>query len=115
MMKKTVFFVLCLVPFGAWAIDYPYDGSTSGDTDGYNAGAAGLNVPGFMQIGGDKPVSGSDWFYANPTVADDGVFKDYTVDSSGNISVVGALTVHDGYKLYIQNKDDQPIHSVLFG
>ena len=115
MMKKTVFFVLCLVPFGAWAIDYPYDGSTSGDTDGYNAGAAGLNVPGFMQIGGDKPVSGSDWFYANPTVADDGVFKDYTVNSSGNISVDGALTVNDGYKLYIQNKDDRPIDSVLFG
>ncbi len=92
MMKKTIFFMLCLAPLGAQAAT----AITVESGNGYTTDT-GFTVNS-MNIGTAIPVPApDDTFYAGPDVSK----TDFTIRSDGDITVNGVLDITDGYSLGI--------------
>ena len=92
MMKKTIFFMLCLAPLGAQAAT----AITVESGNGYTTDT-GFTVNS-MYIGTAIPAPApDDTFYAGPDVSK----TDFTIRSDGDITVSGVLDITDGYSLGI--------------
>ena len=90
MMKKTIFFMLCLAPVGAWA--EPFTGGLVTNTtfeDGIDVSA--------MYIG--TTVEDNSALFTGPDINQ----ENYTLTTKGDISVEGLLSIADGYVLNLQN------------
>ena len=89
-MKKTIFFMLCLAPVGAWA--EPFTGGLVTNTtfeDGIDVSA--------MYIG--TTVEDNSALFTGPDINQ----ENYTLTTKGDISVDGLLSIADGYVLNLQN------------
>ena len=110
MMKKTIFFMLCLAPMGAWGAPFAGgivgNGGEGNDANGF-AATDGIEVSA-MEIGVTPPESlpddntvlyaGTNINKGDPTTGVGG----FTITSRAEIKG-GALTIYDGYVLNIQN------------
>ena len=95
MMKKTIFFMLCLAPMGAQALTV--NGTPENPLWGYNTAEAG-NAPinyTTMIIGKTPTVADENTFYAGEYVDKDS----FTILSNEDVLVSGNLTINEGYSL----------------
>ena len=128
MMKKTIFFVLCLAPLGVRAADVQYvDPGVNGNYDitggltatdatyvfqgagnAIVADTGGITVGQNLYIGRDYQ-GGDDTGFVYVTSAAD---KTFELQSSGAISVTGALEIADGFTLNVKAPDTATPDSV---
>lgn len=110
MMKKTIFFMLCLAPLGVQAA--PFTGGVIGITGGGNGNNQngyianeGINVSA-MNIGVDIPSP----LEPNTLYAGTNIIRDnFTITSYADITG-GALYISDGYSLNLQNTQNNNIN-----
>ena len=109
MMKKTIFFMLCLAPLGVQAAPFTGGvigaGSISGDNSYGYVASDGINVVG-MNIGVDIPSP----LEPNTLYAGTNIIRDnFTITSYADITG-GALYINDGYSLNLQNTQNNNIN-----
>ena len=126
MFKKIMSLMCCLVPFGAVAepLVYPNNATFDGldattnvyhftGGSGFVVGTGGMTVTHGLSVGAQIPAASPDgWVYVGPDTN-----SSYTILSSGNIEVLGALTVANGRTLGIHANatDNAQISEAYFG
>ena len=109
MMKKTIFFMLCLAPLGVQAAPFTGGvigaGNISGDNSYGYVASDGINVVG-MNIGVDIPSPlEPNTLYAGTNIDP----NTFTITSHADITG-GALYINDGYSLNLQNTQNNNIN-----